>query len=69
VGYYAYSSMGGSPAKAVAKAEPAKVFTGGEQGFLSLRLKEVENINHNTKKFRFEFDDKDAVSGMPVACT
>lgn len=46
---------------------PAKqAFTGGDQGFLSLRLAEVENINHNTKKFRFELPEKDMVTGLPI---
>ena len=47
---------------------PAKpAFTGGDQGFVSLKLAEVENINHNTKKFRFELPEPDMVSGLPVA--
>ena len=37
------------------------------QGFLSLALDSVEDINHNTKKFRFKFDDSAAVSGLHVA--
>lgn len=38
-----------------------------DQGFISLVLDQVENINHNTKKFRFKFDDPNAVSGLSVA--
>lgn len=50
------------------KAENAsKVFTGGDQGFIPLTLDLVEDINHNTKKFRFKFEDKDAVSGLTIA--
>lgn len=30
-------------------------------------MDKVENINHNTKKFIFAFDNPDAVSGLPVA--
>jgi cytochrome-b5 reductase len=38
-----------------------------DQGFISLALDSVENINHNTKKFRFKFEDSEAVSGLNVA--
>ena len=34
---------------------------------MSLRLAEVENINHNTKRFRFELPESDQVSGLTVA--
>ncbi|KAF1985654.1 NADH-cytochrome b5 reductase [Aulographum hederae CBS 113979] len=61
-GYY-YSSSG---AKAPPK-EPVKTFTGGDQGFVSLRLDEIENYNHNTKKFRFAFPEgREAVSGLQI---
>jgi hypothetical protein len=43
------------------------VTVGKDQGFISLALDSVENINHNTKKFRFKFDDAEAVSGLNVA--
>lgn len=52
--------------KVQAKDAP-KVFTGGDQGFIGLKLKNVEEINHNTKKFIFSFDDPNAVSGLNVA--
>jgi len=42
-------------------------FTGGDQGFISLKLEHVENINHNTKKFRFALPEEDQVSGLKVA--
>ena len=42
-------------------------FTGGDQGFISLKLESIENVNHNTKKFRFALSDEDAVSGLHVA--
>ncbi len=65
--YYYYTNVYD---KSLAKAAlPAsKVFTGGDQGFVSLRLDKVETINHNTKKFRFVFDDPNAVSGLNIAC-
>lgn len=44
----------------------SKCFTGGDQGFVSLVLDKVENINHNTKKFRFKLDAEDSVSGLPI---
>lgn len=76
-GYYFYSRQTGgaaapAPAKeeqnAPAKAEePSKVFTGGDQGFIPLALDKVEEINHNTKRFRFKFDDSEAVSGLVIA--
>ena len=50
-----------------APAEPEKVFKGGDQGFISLALDKVEDINHNTKKFRFKFEDGEAVSGLSIA--
>jgi hypothetical protein len=44
-----------------------KAFTGGDQGFLSLKLEDVEIVNHNTKKFRFKLPEDDQVSGLEVA--
>jgi cytochrome-b5 reductase len=52
----------------IASKEPKKTFTGGDQGFIDLKLEDVQNINHNVKRFRFELPDKDAVSGLTVAC-
>lgn len=46
-------------------AKPA--LTGGDQGFVSLKLSEVENVNSNTKRFRFELPEPDMISGMNVA--
>ncbi|KAL8878501.1 MAG: hypothetical protein Q9198_003696 [Flavoplaca austrocitrina] len=45
-----------------------KTFKGGEQGWVDLKLENVEEINHNTKKFRFALPDKDDVSGLEIAC-
>jgi len=54
--------------KAKAEGAVAKAaFTGGDQGFLSLKLESVEMINHNTKKFRFALPENDQVSGLHVA--
>ena len=53
------------------QAQPGSVgkaaFTGGDQGWISLKLDSVENINHNTKKFRFALPEDDDVSGLKVA--
>jgi cytochrome-b5 reductase len=71
-GYY-FLSGSSAPAAAAAKvaeattSTKAPAFTGGDQGFVSLRLAEVENINHNTKRFRFELPESDQVSGLTVA--
>ncbi|KAH7155406.1 hypothetical protein B0J13DRAFT_521563 [Dactylonectria estremocensis] len=67
-GYWYFS---GSPAvvpevKKVVAAEPKKAFLGGEQGWVSLKVSEVEVVNHNTKRIRFELPEKDQVSGLPV---
>jgi cytochrome-b5 reductase len=59
------------PAKAgdqVADQPVPNAFTGGDQGFLDLKLSNVETVNHNTKRFRFELPDKDQVSGLNIAC-
>jgi cytochrome-b5 reductase len=45
-----------------------KAFTGGDQGFLDLKLSNIEVVNHNTKRFRFDLPEKDQVSGLDVAC-
>ena len=76
-GYYYFARKGKVPAPPVpgqgekseqgSSSEPKKIFVGGEQGFVSLALDKVENINHNTKRFRFKFEDEEAVSGMHVA--
>ncbi|RMZ87356.1 hypothetical protein DV736_g5421, partial [Chaetothyriales sp. CBS 134916] len=73
-GAFGYSFLGSKasadrPAekKATPAPEPKKTFTGGDQGFLDLKLRDVQDYNHNTKKFVFELPDPDAVSGLHVA--
>jgi cytochrome-b5 reductase len=46
----------------------AKTFTGGDQGFIDLKLAEVVPYNHNTKVLKFELPDPEHVSGLTVAC-
>ncbi|KXH67850.1 oxidoreductase NAD-binding domain-containing protein [Colletotrichum salicis] len=72
-----YFLAGGSSASAAQKAEakvkeavgaaPKKALTGGDQGFVSLKLEDTEIINHNTKKLRFKLPEDDMVSGLDVA--
>ncbi|KAI0096917.1 oxidoreductase NAD-binding domain-containing protein [Nemania sp. FL0031] len=74
VGYYFLNSSSGAKLENKAKeglskisTPPKPAFTGGEQGFVSLVLKDVETINHNTKKFIFQLPEDDNVSGLQVA--
>lgn len=46
---------------------PQTAFRGGEQAFIDLKLESVEEINHNTKKFRFALPNSDDVSGLSIA--
>lgn len=55
------------PKSTGASASTSKAFTGGDQGFISLKLESIEEINHNTKKFRFHLPDDNSVSGLTVA--
>ncbi|PHH73821.1 hypothetical protein CDD82_5257 [Ophiocordyceps australis] len=64
----AKSKQAASTIAAAAGAGGSKsAFTGGDQGFISLQLSEVETVNHNTKRFRFELPEADMVSGLTVA--
>lgn len=63
IGFYRYST-----GAATAEAPRQKVFVGGDQGWVDLKLADVETLSHNTKRFRFEYEDKEAVSGLQVAC-
>ena len=59
------------PAKAGGRTvdkSASKAFTGGDQGFLDLKLSNIEVVNHNTKRFRFDLPDKDQISGLDIAC-
>ncbi|CAH0014383.1 unnamed protein product [Clonostachys rhizophaga] len=63
-GYWYLNGQKATP-KIAEVAKPA--FTGGDQGFLSLKVTEIENLNHNTKRLRFELPEADQVSGLTVA--
>jgi cytochrome-b5 reductase len=65
VGLYRYSSGDSSVPAAIKLEDRPKVFTGD---WVDLKLANIEILSHNTKRFRFEFEDKEAVSGLPIAC-
>jgi len=44
-----------------------KVFTGGDQGFVKLKLAKSEEVSHNVRHLIFEYDDPNAVSGLHTA--
>ncbi|KAI1174034.1 oxidoreductase NAD-binding domain-containing protein [Nemania sp. FL0916] len=74
VGYFYLNSAEPKKIEQKAKEElhkiaggPKSAFTGGDQGFVSLLLKDVEVINHNTKKFVFALPEDDMVSGLHIA--
>lgn len=66
----AKNAVNSATEKKPSSPDPGKAaFTGGDQGFIDLKLASVETVNHNVKKFRFELPEKDQVSGLFVACT
>ena len=75
-GYGGYSFLGNKSAasadapstKKEAEKLDKRAFTGGDQGFIDLKLKEAKDYNHNTKRFVFELPEADQLSGMNVAC-
>lgn len=56
-----------TPSASAPQNMTGKAFTGGNQGFIDLKLESVEEINHNTKKFRFALPNADDVSGLQIA--
>lgn len=68
IGGAAYYYYGGTPAgQNVAAATAKKALTGGDQGFIPLKLEHIDEVNHNTKKFRFKLPEDDMVSGVVIA--
>lgn len=71
-----YSFLGSNKKVAADATKPAakaaipaaKAFTGGDQGFIDLKLAEVVPYNSNTKILKFELPDPEHVSGLGVAC-
>ncbi|KAL8778725.1 MAG: hypothetical protein Q9213_007278 [Squamulea squamosa] len=47
--------------------KPAQKTFKGDDKWIDLKLESVEEVNHNTKKFRFALPDKDDVSGLQIA--
>lgn len=63
----AKSAVGQAKDKVEGATGMKAALTGGDQGFVSLKLDSVEVVNHNTKKFRFALPESDQVSGLHVA--
>lgn len=61
-----YRYYGGDSKVALDSKDRPKVFDG--ENWVDLKLAHIENLSHNTKRLRFEFEDKEAVSGIKVAC-
>ncbi|KAL2158473.1 hypothetical protein VTH06DRAFT_4239 [Thermothelomyces fergusii] len=53
----------GAAAQALSAGEVRKALTGGDD-WVSLKLEEVEVINHNSKRLRFRLPEDDMVSGV-----
>lgn len=49
------------------QASGRNTFQGGDQGFIDLKLENVEVVNTNTKRFRFALSEPGDVSGLKVA--
>lgn len=63
--YRAFST----PATMTSAAAAARTKTFGYgPSFTSLKLHSVETISPDTKRFRFELPDKEAVSGLSLTC-
>lgn len=60
---------GSSPSLASDSKPLNSTFTGGEQGWISLKLESVEKLSHNTNRFRFALPNPDDVSGLQIACS
>ncbi|KAL2270019.1 hypothetical protein VTJ83DRAFT_2203 [Remersonia thermophila] len=74
-GYYFLGGSSGAAKKAegkvkdavaekLASSEAKKALLGGDQGWVSLKLEDVETLNHNTKRLRFRLPEDDMVSGV-----
>lgn len=61
-----YRYYGGDSKSAIDPKDRPKVLNG--ENWVDLKLANIENLSPNTKRLRFEFDDKEAVSGLKVAC-
>ncbi|KAJ5245983.1 hypothetical protein N7468_000966 [Penicillium chermesinum] len=59
-GIYRYTSGADAEVK-----ERPKVFDG--ENWVDLKVSQIENLSHNTKRVRFEFENPEAIGGLPVA--
>ncbi|EEH38032.2 NADH-cytochrome b5 reductase [Paracoccidioides lutzii Pb01] len=64
-GLYYWQKSSANPVVEV--KERNAVLKGGDQGWVGLRLVGIENVSHNVKKLRFEFEDPESVSGVHVS--
>jgi cytochrome-b5 reductase len=64
---YSYSYSYSNHAPQNQKELPEMVF--GRLGPVSLRVKSVESVIHNTKRLVFAFPDPRAHSGLQLTCT
>ena len=62
------AKSGSSPTLTNVHNPSNSTFTGGEQGWVSLKLESVEKLSHNTSKFRFALPNPGDVSGLHIAC-
>ncbi|EER29264.1 Oxidoreductase NAD-binding domain containing protein [Coccidioides posadasii C735 delta SOWgp] len=65
--YYYWQRQQSPQALEAALKERSKVFVGGDQGWVDLKLAGIETLSHNVKRFRFEFPDPESVSGLHIA--
>lgn len=66
--YFAYHRSFTPSASADAPAAPNKVFASSFPSFVSLKLRSTEQLNHDTKRLRFELPSENDVSGISVIC-
>lgn len=66
--YLGYNRSFTASAAADATAAPNKVFKASFPSFVSLKLQSAEQINHDTKKLRFELPSENDVCGISVIC-
>lgn len=67
-GTFGYTYLGNQRNVHAETSSEKKAFTGGDQGFIPLKLVDVQAYNHDTKRFKFALPEDDMVSGLAVAC-
>lgn len=66
-GGYWYYANGASASKAAIPAGPPNKTLKGDNEWVDLKLKSVETVSPNTKRFRFELPNPNDISGLHVA--